>query len=182
MKYTIYMLKDEHYDKLFMNHDWTLAHGGVDLDEYEPVYSDTIYSFGTTSAMLEFLFTLFNHRHPEDYHGRSMSVSDVIVFGDGTAWFCDSVGFIKVHAKQNGLHVCTECKQPIEDELDMRIVNERLGGDRVVCAHCLADLESDGTLTRCEECGEVFSPMYLEVNPETNDIELCPYCGKVFCP
>lgn len=79
------------------------------------------------------------------------------------------------------MSICTECNLPIA-EFDERIVDENLPTERIVCDFCLTELESDGTLTRCEECGNVFSPLYLNFNPETNEIELCPYCNKVFCP
>lgn len=93
MKYTLYMLKDEHYDKLFMNYGYAMANGGVNMDEYEPVYSGTIESLRSIPDMLESLFALFNCSHPANYRGRSMSVSDIVVLEDGTAWFCDSMGF-----------------------------------------------------------------------------------------
>ena len=97
MKYTIYMLKDEHYDKLFMNYDYVMVNGGVNMDEYEPVYSGTIESLlDSVPNMLESLFALFNCSHPADYRGRSLSVSDIIVLEDGTTWFCDSVGFKQI--------------------------------------------------------------------------------------
>lgn len=46
-------------------------------------------------AILDLLFTTFNVAHPEGYHGRSMSVSDVVEL-DGVKYFCDSFGWVKI--------------------------------------------------------------------------------------
>lgn len=46
-------------------------------------------------AILDLLFTTFNVAHPKNYHGRSMSVSDVVEL-DGVKYFCDSFGWVKI--------------------------------------------------------------------------------------
>lgn len=94
MMYQILMLKDseEAADKRFMRYEWTMAHGGVNLDEYETVYTGQIEPAETAAETLEALYILFNVNRPEDYSGRSLSVSDLVALDIGT-YFCDSAGF-----------------------------------------------------------------------------------------
>lgn len=65
------------------------------LEDYRFVYSGVMYPGET----LETVFEKFNINHPEDYTGRSLSVSDVVVFeqdGHFTAHYVDSVGFRQI--------------------------------------------------------------------------------------
>ncbi len=39
------------------------------------------------------LFEVFNLAHPADYRGRSMSVGDIVMFGDEMIFACASVGW-----------------------------------------------------------------------------------------
>ncbi|MGN8963376.1 DUF5688 family protein [Bariatricus sp. HCP28S3_D3] len=80
-------------------------HLQVDPSNYEKVYSGSVPALdgngnpAETSEVLESLFEKFNLKHPADYRGRSMSVSDVVVLhenGRDTAHFCDSIGFVEV--------------------------------------------------------------------------------------
>ena len=93
--YSIYMLKDckETTDKRFMRYEWAMTHGGVNIFEYETVYTGHIEPRATVEETLEAIYTMFNISHPADYHGRSMSVSDVIALEDTGTYFCDSFGF-----------------------------------------------------------------------------------------
>ena len=45
--------------------------------------------------VLEELFYIFNMAHPEDYQGRSLSVSDIVKLND-EYYFCQSAGWKKV--------------------------------------------------------------------------------------
>lgn len=94
MMYQILMLKDseEAADKRFMRYEWTTAHGGVNLDEYETVYTGQIEPAETAAETLEALYILFNVNRPEDYSGRSLSISDLVALDIGT-YYCDSTGF-----------------------------------------------------------------------------------------
>lgn len=96
MKYTIYMLKDEHRNKLFLSYTQATEHGGVNLDEYEPVYTGEILSADTTIESLERIFTRINHIPPDDYNCRSLSVSDIICIKGKSYWYCDSIGFKEI--------------------------------------------------------------------------------------
>ena len=77
-----------------------LKKDGVQLnhDDYELVYEGEVGEF-RGKATLEALYTQFNTDHPEDFKGRSLSVSDVIVISvddKDTAYFCDSFGFTEM--------------------------------------------------------------------------------------
>ncbi len=67
----------------------------VDSKNYKSVYSGILGE----DKNLEDLFEIFNVDHPEDFHGRSMSVSDVIVITEDSisrAYYVDSFGFKEV--------------------------------------------------------------------------------------
>lgn len=52
--------------------------------------------------LLENVYTRFNFRHPEDFRGHSLSMSDVVVLTMGDvkkAYYCDSIGFAKLPDK-----------------------------------------------------------------------------------
>ena len=60
---------------------------------------DKIYSGEVDCNSLEDVYRMFNTDHPEDYTGRSLSVSDVVEITDGECkgfYFCDNVGFEKI--------------------------------------------------------------------------------------
>ena len=70
----------------------------IERKRYGFVYMDRLADedWQTDQALLEGIFCKFNTVHPEGYHGRSLSVSDVVVIrreGVEKAYFCDIVGF-----------------------------------------------------------------------------------------
>ncbi|MGF7036408.1 hypothetical protein J2T17_007471 [Paenibacillus mucilaginosus] len=51
----------------------------VDLANYDKVYSGEVeVGGGQDGDVLETLFMIFNTDHPQDYKGRSLSVSDIV--------------------------------------------------------------------------------------------------------
>ena len=96
MKYSLLMLKNSCACKLFMPYHWTMDNGGVNLDEYETVYTGHIEPNAMVDATLEDIFVMFNLNRPDDYRGRSMSVSDLVVLEETDTYYCDSVGFKKI--------------------------------------------------------------------------------------
>ena len=99
VKYTIYQLPEES-DMIYMNFDYASKHGGVDISEYERVYSGEIEVTEKVTDqiayVLEKLFVKFNTDIPEDYEGRSMSVSDIVYLEGIGDCFCDSIGWKKL--------------------------------------------------------------------------------------
>lgn len=71
------------------------ANLSVKPENYELVYTAPL----TGKNDLESIFTKFNIDRPDDFHGHSLSVSDVVVLHQGgkdTAHYCDSAGFAEV--------------------------------------------------------------------------------------
>ena len=101
--YKIYQLDAENENvkrdgKLFKSWDMLNRTCGFCFKwEYKKVYEGVIeLKDGTDDERaLDILFEIFNLNHPEDYHGRSMSVSDVVEL-DGVRYYCDSMDWVKV--------------------------------------------------------------------------------------
>ena len=59
-----------------------------------------VYSLETDEEDPESIFALLNLHLPADYTARSLSVSDVVEYehddGSRTAYFCDTVGFVRI--------------------------------------------------------------------------------------
>lgn len=56
---------------------------------------DKVYEGNVEAENLEDIFYIFNCKRPEDYRGRSLSVSDIVEF-ENRFYFCDSYGFKEV--------------------------------------------------------------------------------------
>ena len=74
---------------------------------------------------------------------------------------------------------CDRCGRGFCED-DIREVDSNTSTARLLCDECVAYEENNGELTRCENCGDVFSPQYLELNPENSEQEICPYCKQVW--
>jgi len=95
MHYRLKQIKDiKNCDYAFEWWDW--AKSKFNLNDYEVVYEGDIQGDNEFAA-LEELFEMFNIRHPEDFRGHSLSVSDVVEL-DGTNYYCDSAGWKKLEA------------------------------------------------------------------------------------
>ena len=91
------MLHVDHANR-FMCYEWAHDHGGINLSDYHAVYSGVIEPQESITGMLEALYTQFNVKHPLDYTGRSMSVSDIVELDGKGFFFCDSIGFKRLPA------------------------------------------------------------------------------------
>ena len=94
IKYKLYQVKSELTRNFgFMGLSMMKSLGvEVDFNNYELVYEgETETNF--PNAILEELFRVFNIEHPEDFQGRSMSVSDIVQLGDDDYYYCDSFGW-----------------------------------------------------------------------------------------
>ena len=168
MEYAIYQVKNTNPGgRMFMNADW-LAKNGLKAtkDAYDRVYSGEVES----PEPLEYLWKKFNMAHPDDYRGRSLSVSDVVVLIDeegAKAFFCDSIGWMKVpeflikrEIRKNGIfsiHVCpNHCEALLTTSAHVaqtwkvdalgNFVDE-VSNDDIVSG------PDDGNIWECEECG-----------------------------
>ena len=96
--YMVYQLKhtEENHLLRFEALDRLYAAGKtVDPANYELVYAGPL----TPGDTLETIYRDLNVNHPENYHGYSLSMSDVVVlreYGKDTAHYCDRIGFAEV--------------------------------------------------------------------------------------
>lgn len=99
MKYKLLQIKDvENCPYVFRGFSF-VQQKGISLEDYKPVYEGTIED-SSVEDILEKLFEIFNLYYPEDFEGRSMSVSDIVEL-DGVYYYCDHVGFKKIILKEN---------------------------------------------------------------------------------
>ncbi len=62
----------------------------------------------------ETVYRIFNINLPEDYHGRSMSISDIVEFemdGQSQFLFCDTFGFSPVSFDKSKVHETAESRK-----------------------------------------------------------------------
>ena len=105
MKYTILQLDTHNPDvvkgrKLF--EPWRLLnkYSKFDINQYKKVYEGEIQEEKDILHTLESIFGEFNLLHPSDFHGHSLSVSDVVAL-DGANYYCDSYGWVKAETEEN---------------------------------------------------------------------------------
>ena len=99
MKYTILQLDSHNPDvvkgrKLFMSWNLLNQHSKFDISQYKKVYEGEVPEMFDLPMVLESIFEKFNLQQPSDFHGHSLSVSDVVVL-DGANYYCDSYGWVK---------------------------------------------------------------------------------------
>lgn len=71
----------------------------IDLDRYSMVYTREMPGeIKNVYVLLEGLFEEFNLRHPHDFHGHSLSVSDIVKVNNDY-YYCDSFGWKKITNK-----------------------------------------------------------------------------------
>jgi hypothetical protein len=68
----------------------------LSIKDYDMVYSGKTDLSGSDSYALNELYNVFNIRHPKDFKGRSMSVSDVIDL-EGRLYYVDTFGFKRIN-------------------------------------------------------------------------------------
>lgn len=98
--FKIYQVKngEEYHSKRFAG--LSELEGAPDIADYELVYSGQLSGLDitgeSTNAILENIYTRFNIDRPQDFTGRSLSVSDVVVLHKNdseTAHYVDTAGF-----------------------------------------------------------------------------------------
>ena len=107
LNYEIYQLKEDPslHPIRFANTKFMNTHNlPIDAGNYDKVYSgvvdnESVAGKKSTNEVLESLYEKFNLRHPADFRGHSLSVSDVVTLHDNgvvTAHYCDSYGFTQI--------------------------------------------------------------------------------------
>lgn len=93
-KFYIYQIKND-ADYLFCAFEYAVNSGGIQKEDYEKIYEGDMAGGWT----LEDLFYIFNADIPEDFKGRSMSISDIVIIEDNgkkKAYYVDLIGFKEV--------------------------------------------------------------------------------------
>ena len=93
MNYKIKQIKDvDNCEYAFKHYNW--CKDQIDLDDYKVVYEGEL-EYPEMPNALEELFEIFNTRCPNDFKGRSMSVSDIVEV-DGKNYYCDAAGWVEL--------------------------------------------------------------------------------------
>lgn len=123
--FMIYQLRDEpdNAKHLFLAYD-QLAKLGLTLEKsrYEPTYADTLAPFTDRAAVLEEIYTRFNVKRPETFHGHSLSVSDIVVLkqdGVVSSHYVDSFGFREIPEFTKPENYLKNAELQVEDDADM---------------------------------------------------------------
>ena len=96
----------------------------VKPESYELVYSASLppTDVRDQGSILEGLYAKFNLDRPEDFHGHSLSVSDIIVLkqkGQITSYYTDSIGFQKLPEFVPRENALRNAEMMMEDDLNM---------------------------------------------------------------
>lgn len=115
VKFSIFQIRDIAVTK-YAFRDWFLAVKDFDFHDYKKVYDGEVSLDGYNSPRIacEDLFCKFNrtdfNKVPDDFHGRSMSVSDIVVFygkESKSVWYCDGFGFLELDEEVLGGYMPT---------------------------------------------------------------------------
>ncbi len=97
--FAIYQLKDKFINDLMFKNFEKLNQEGLSIssDNYKLVYTNSIdLSKNNINQTLEDLFVEFNFKHPADFTGHSLSVSDIVAIKQDnvvSSYYVDSIGF-----------------------------------------------------------------------------------------
>lgn len=92
----IYQLKLE-CDYIFRGYDFALEHG-FKVTDYNLIYTHE-YSGKTSAESVDNIYKLFNTDRPADFHGHSLSMSDIVVINDGSkvsAFYVDEFTYLEL--------------------------------------------------------------------------------------
>lgn len=116
--YCIYQLKptDELARWLFMSSDYLREHCQEPAyEDYDAVYSgDLPESIDSRTKTLNELFMKFNADRPQDFTGRSLSVSDIIILkvrDAMTAHYVDTIGFAPAYGFLIGMQAAADSER-----------------------------------------------------------------------
>lgn len=99
MNIKILQIKENKEKFLFM--PWHRVRDCFDLNNYKEVWDCTFEDLGVTTPStnviwnLEKIWEIFNINHPQNYHGHSLSISDIVKLDD-KYYFCDSHGWVDI--------------------------------------------------------------------------------------
>lgn len=91
MTYKIYQLLPMYHDLLFEKYD----NIEFNIENYKQVYDGNIDAEENVIETLEKIYLMFNLSKPNDFHGHSLSISDVVEL-DREKYYVDRFGWKKV--------------------------------------------------------------------------------------
>ena len=100
----------------------TAAGQTVERANYEPVYTDSFTKFECTRDRLENLFDRFNNDRPADFHGHSLSVSDIVALkqsGQVSYHYVDSFDFAVLPDFKKPENYLKNAEMAMEDDYGM---------------------------------------------------------------
>lgn len=82
--------------------------------------------------------------------------------------------------------VCLVCRITLSEDRDSTspsTYNTGFSDETEVCWSCHSAMLENRELTRCESCQECFTYSHLLPNKDAGDgaLEICPYCGEIWC-
>lgn len=122
--YAIYQLKPGQENHSLRFAGLSELHEPVRKERYDLVYIGSLPETETRDAMavLEGLYAEFNLFPPEDFHGHSLSVSDVVILKQQDqfrAYYTDSLGFKPLEDFLPDLNPLRSAEMAMEDDYDM---------------------------------------------------------------
>ena len=123
--FAIYQLRDsEDTAQLrFMNADYLAQKGlSIEKENYAAFYAGTLSHRGDTQDRLNELYETFNIRHPEDFRGHSLSVSDIVALkqdGVVSCHYVDSWGFKELPGFLKPENYLKNAEMAMEDDYGM---------------------------------------------------------------
>ncbi|MDD3228623.1 MAG: YodL domain-containing protein [Oscillospiraceae bacterium] len=123
--FAIYQLKpgeDTRYLRFESLAAVTAAGQAVERKNYEPVYTDSLTKFDGTRDRLEDLFNRFNNDRPADFHGHSLSVSDIVALkqsGQVSYHYVDSFDFAPLPDFEKPENYLKNAEMAMEDDYGM---------------------------------------------------------------
>jgi hypothetical protein len=98
MKYKIFQMAIKS-DLKFMEISEEIDSISMPEHGYKKVYEGDInIKYNSEQEILDSLFELFNIKHPNDFKGHSLSVSDLIILED-RAYYCQPMGWKEIKIK-----------------------------------------------------------------------------------
>ncbi len=124
--YDIYQVKngEDYHDIRFLNYSDLGDEGkNPNLAGYDHVYRGQL----TRDDTLDKLYERFNIDHPEDYRGRSMSVSDIVAIclnQQQRLYYVDSFGFVDVTDTLRSKDKLMELPEDMKPQVNARVAGE----------------------------------------------------------
>ena len=163
--YAILQLRheDETQDERFESYS-NLRRAGKepDIDHYEVIYAAPLLPYTDQNVMLEQIYEKFNVDRPEDFHGHSLSVSDVVMLrqnGTVSAHYVDSVGFTPLegfYSQKNHIRTLEDMLEQNDNMLD-GVVNNLPD----VAVPCKCEKKKESVLDQLNAMKEKEAPLFI---------------------